>query len=252
MNYSYPRQVNFESIYNFRDLGGYHTTEGNKVAWRKLFRSGNLNSMTGNDFHRLKEELGLSSVLDLRSNFEIEQQGIGLLSNSDIKYYNISLISDGGDEEANRRRYQGLSDMGELYTKLTRQKDFGQLIIESLEIIAESTNHPLVFHCSAGKDRTGILAAIILSILRVADEDIVNDYCLSAPYSEILFNRVKIETRASEEVKSLPDYFWKVAPKSMLLLLTMLKQEYGSVREYLKVQGANDSLFKRLEKVLST
>ena len=247
-----PQQVNFESIFNFRDLGGFRTSEGYKVAWGKLFRSGELRQMTGNDLINLKEKIGLACVIDLRSKYEIEHQGIGLLADSGIKYKNVSLIPDGGNKDTQRERYAGLHNMGEFYIKLARQKQFGQSVIEALEIMAETANQPLVFHCTAGKDRTGILAAIVLSILGVVDEDIVNDYCLSAPYVEFLYNRKKSETQKEENQDNLPEFFWKVAPENMVLFLTALKQEYGSTRQYIKTKGAEQSLIDLLKKNLLT
>jgi protein-tyrosine phosphatase len=242
--------MNFNSIGNFRDLGGYHTHEGYTVAWRKIFRSSDLSNMTDNDFSKLRDELRITSVINLRSNFEIERQGVGLINNSEIKYHHVSLMSDGGDREANQRRYKGLTNMGELYLQLIQHKEFGRRIVEALEIIAEPANHPLVFHCSAGKDRTGILAAIILGILGVADEDIINDYCLSASYIEALYNRIRSEPQMDEDAKSLPDFFWKVVPESMALFLTTLKQEYGSAEQYIKAQGAEPELIRLLKRSL--
>jgi protein-tyrosine phosphatase len=189
--------------------------------------------MTRRDLNRLSKELGLCSVLDLRSSYEIEKQGVGLLSGSGISYHNISLITDGGDRQANERRYQGLTNMGEFYSNLARHKEFGKRIIEALKVIAEPANHPLVFHCSAGKDRAGILAAFLLSILKVADEDISNDFSLLTPYMEMLLSRMKSDAQMAEDARSLPDYFWQASPKLMHLFLTALKREYGSAREYL-------------------
>ena len=68
MQHFYSRQINFQCIYNFRDLGGYKTNEGHEVAWRKLFRSGELQKMTTKDAEKLKQEIGLACVLDLRIN----------------------------------------------------------------------------------------------------------------------------------------------------------------------------------------
>jgi protein tyrosine/serine phosphatase len=162
----------------------------------------------------------------------------------------VSLITDGGDRKANERRYKHFTDIGEFYLHLVRQKEFLELIIEALDVIAEPRNHPLLFHCSAGKDRTGILTAILLNILDVTDEDIINDYSLSASYMEVLLNRMKSESQMAEDSKSLPDYFWKAAPESMAAFLSFLSKEYGSVRGYLKAKGAELSLFERLEKAL--
>jgi protein-tyrosine phosphatase len=246
----YSRQIGFESIANFRDLGGYHTSDGKTVTWRRIFRSGQLHEMTQNDFKQLGDSLGLAAVIDLRSTFEIERQGIGLLSGSDIKYHNISFISDGGNRTANEIRYKGLTDMSGLYLNLMRQKDFGKRLVEALEIISATENQPLVFHCSAGKDRTAILAAILLGVLGVKSQDIIEDFCLSAPYSEVLKKRMEGDPRWAKDAKALPDFFWKVSPDSMALFLSALNKEHGSIRGYLEAQGAESSLVFRLERAL--
>ena len=246
----YSRQITFDSIPNFRDIGGYKTRGGDTVAWRRLFRSGDLRHMTQGDFQKLEEEIRLVTVIDLRSNFEIKNQGVGLISGTGIKYINISLISDGGDREANERRYRNFTNMGQFYVDLVRQKGFGKGIIEALAVIAKPENHPLIFHCSAGKDRTGILAAILLSVLDVADEDIKNDYCMSAAYIETIISRMKSEPEISEDVKSLPGYFWETVPESMALLLTTLRKEYGSINGYLESRHIEPSLIGQLESAL--
>ena len=246
----YSRQIEFESIANFRDLGGYQTSDGKTVSWRRLFRSGQLHEMTQNDFGQLREHIGLATVIDLRSTYEIERQGIGLLSGSGIRYHNISFISDGGNRTANEKRYKGLTDMSGLYLNLMRQKDFGKRLIEALEIVAATENQPLVFHCSAGKDRTAILAAVLLGVLGVRSQDIIEDFCLSAPYTVVLLKRMQGDPRWAEDAKALPDFFWKVSPDSMALFLNTINKEHGSIRGYLEAQGAEITLAPRLEKSL--
>jgi protein-tyrosine phosphatase len=76
------RNIVFNSIVNFRDIGGYRTQGGNIIAWRRIFRSGELNHMTENDFNILSNELKVTSVIDLRSKFETQRDGLGLLSGS--------------------------------------------------------------------------------------------------------------------------------------------------------------------------
>jgi protein-tyrosine phosphatase len=177
---SYSRHIALDSVINFRDLGGYRTHSGKTVVWRRLFRSGELNRMTGTDFAAFKQQLGVVSVIDLRSRLEVDKQGTSLLTGSGIKYYNISFIPDGGDKGANEVRYKNFTNMGEFYLDLMQNKELGGRIVEALEIIALAENHPLVFHCAVGKDRTGILAAVLLNILGVPDDDVIEDYALSA------------------------------------------------------------------------
>lgn len=176
------REIAFESILNFRDLGGYQTADGRKVAWRRLFRSGNLAEMTENDFNKFHKELGISVIIDLRSDYEIKRQGLGIVSNPGIMHRNVCFITDGGKKEMNDRQFQGVTHLGETYFNMVHTPGFGEKVVEALEVIADNNSTPLVFHCFAGKDRTGILASMILSSLNVSDADIAADYALSAPY----------------------------------------------------------------------
>ena len=126
-----------------------------------------------------------------------------------------------------------------------------------VEMIHEGTgiepeNHPLVFNCAIGKDRTGILAAILLSVLGVKDEDIIEDYSLSTPYMEELLERIRSDPEIARAIEPLPAYFWEAAPESMSLFLSTLRREYGSMRDYLKAQGAESSLIQSLESALLT
>jgi len=247
----YPRHIKFENVINFRDIGGYPARDGYTVAWRRLFRSGEFRNMTGSDLDQLTGEIGLASVIDLRSSMEVERQGIGLFSEADIKYHNISFLA-GGNRDEDERLFREFTNMGQFYLHLARKSEFGERIVAALEIIAESKNHPLVFHCAMGKDRTGILAAVLLSVLGVKDEDIIEDYSLSTPYMEELLERINSDPKMAEGIKQLPDYLWEASPESMELFLSTLRQEYGSIEDYLKVQGVEPSLTQRLEKALLT
>jgi protein-tyrosine phosphatase len=108
----------------------------------------------------------------------------------------------------------------------------------------------LVFNCAIGKDRTGILAAMLLSTLGVAEKDIIEDYSLSDQYMDELRQLLNNEGKIPKDVPPLPDFFWRAAPESMTLLLTTLRRDYGSIADYLKVMGAEEDLEKRLEKAL--
>ena len=122
--------------------------------------------------------------------------------------------------------------------------------ISTLEVIAKAENHPLVFNCAIGKDRTGVLAAMLLSIIGVPDEDIIEDYTLSGPYMEELLEQIKNNPKAAENVPEVPDYFWKAVPESMEIFLTTLRKNYGSIPTYLKSMGSADGLIERLKEAL--
>jgi protein-tyrosine phosphatase len=244
---SYPRHIRFEAVFNFRDLGGYWTRGGQTIAWRRLFRSSELHHMTSHDIIQLKEGIRLRSVIDLRSSRQLEP--FSPLNEVGVEYYNIPLIDRGNDQE---NVNQDFSNMGEVYSYLVRREEFGRRVVEALEIISEPDNLPLVFHCSAGKDRTGLLTAIVLGILGVTDEDIIEDYTLTAPYMKELINRWNSDPKATEALKNVPEYLLEASPESMTFFLSTLKREYGSVTGYVEAHGAEVSLIHRLETALLT
>ena len=246
---SYSRHIKLEKVINFRDIGGYPTRDGNTVAWRRIFRSGDLTRMSPSDNNHLAEEIALETVLDLRSGIET-QKGICPLSQAGVGYYNIPFMTDGGNREEEERLFSKFTNMGHFYLHLVKRPEFGNSILKALELIAERDNHPLVFHCAVGKDRTGILTAVLLSVLGVADKDIVEDYTLSGPYMEQLDMSSDKDPEMAEAIQHLPAYFWEASPESMALFLAALQQEYGSVTDYLYAQGAKSALMENLKKVL--
>jgi protein-tyrosine phosphatase len=247
----YPRQIHFEGITVFRELGGYKARGGKTVGWRRIFRSSELLSMSPGDIIRLKE-VGLKAVINLRSPKEPEKhQEISLLNEMGARYYNVPFrLSSALLVTREEELYPKFSNMGEVYLNRISDKGYGQRIIEALEIIAGIENLPLLFHCAVGKDRSGVLAAFLLSVLGVADEDVIKDYILSGPYMKGILESIKNDPQMPDNVKNLPAYHWEATPESMTLLLSTLKKEYGSTEGYLKAQGADSSLVKRLEKAL--
>jgi protein-tyrosine phosphatase len=247
----YSRSIDFEAVSGFRDLGGYPAKDGRMVAWRRLFRSGELRRMTDNDLQKFKKEIGIAAVIDLRHARDgiAQQQEINLLNQVGAKYFYVPLNTN-ADRSKERVQYQNYSHMGLVYLSRLRHQEYGRRIIEALEIIAQPDNHPLVFHCVAGKDRSGVLAAFVLSVLGVADKDIIEDYSFSAQHMKALFERMSKDPNISEDILNLPAYTWEAAPESMEWFLSNLKREYGSAREYLEIQGAEKSLFGKLEQAL--
>jgi protein-tyrosine phosphatase len=246
----YNRHLKFASVMNFRDIGGYKGHQGKTVAWRRVFRSGEFRNITPEDMKRLTEELRIKHVIDLRSSFELQNHGKGLLEGSNIKYCNIAFMTNQGDPESNSKQFNELTNLGDFYIDLARQKSYGQKIVEALELIADTQNHPLVFHCAVGKDRTGMLAAMILSLLGVMEADIIQDYTLSEPYMDELLAKIKVNAKLGEGVPDIPDVFWRASAESMKILLGMMHKEYGGPEGYLKAMGMTADVPKKLQKGL--
>jgi protein-tyrosine phosphatase len=248
----FSRQINIEFVGNLRDLGGYRTQSGRRITWRRLFRSGELRHKTGGDVALLRQETGLVSVLDLRGDMEIREESVSLLATGGIKYHNVPLIAGGrgpgSDGEGDL--FARFTSMGEFYLFLMGHEDFGKRMVAALEVIADSENHPVLFHCTVGKDRTGILSAAVLSVLGVADEDIINDYYLTTSHMPGFIERMKEIPQAADMLENLPAYFWEASRESMALVLSEVRRNYGSIRGYLGTHGCDVSLFRRLESAL--
>ncbi len=242
--HAFERHIPLEGVFNFRDVGGYRTGDGRSVRWRRIFRSDELQHITHDDSHYLRGDIGLATVIDLRHSVEREQLGTAPWSDMGIRYLNLP-FSEGGD--AARQRARSLSNLGELYLQLLAQPFFGSRMLQALETIAQTDNHPLVFHCTAGKDRTAVLAGVLLSILGVEEEDIIKDYALTSQYMEGRVKRAESNPVLAERRRHMPGWLLNPAPENMAMLLSYLRREHGSARGYVKEHGGNDALLQQLE-----
>lgn len=208
--------------------------------------------MSRPDIARLKEDIRPRAVIDLRTPREPnKQREISLLGEMGARYHNVPFKPELPDYvKQETELFRDATDLGALYLYRIRQPELGKRLVDSLELIADRNNHPLVFHCTVGKDRTGVLAAMLLGAAGVMDEDIIHDYTLSAPFTPAIRDRMRNDPAVPPEVKELPDFQWEASAESMARFLALLRREYGSAAGYLRVQGADNSLPQRLEEAL--
>lgn len=172
------RRVPFDGVTNFRDLGGYPTTEGRRTRWGRVFRSDALHRFTSEDRRRY-EALGLHAVYDLRGDEERE------LHPNPFPSVQIALLSRPADEPVPDRGIRQDAGSGEqllreMYSGLLAHAapTFGRL----LNGLAEPDGLPAVIHCTGGKDRTGMTAALLLELLKVPRQQVLDDYELTSRY----------------------------------------------------------------------
>jgi protein-tyrosine phosphatase len=243
---TFDRHLRFGSVMNFRDIGGYRGHGGKAVVWRRIFRSAEFKNITREDLKRLTGELGVNFIMDLRSSDELKKNGTGLISECGVKYCNIAFMTDDdGTPEENAKRFKNIANLGDFYLVLLRDKEFGTRLVQALQTIAEPANHPLV-----GKDRTGLLTAMLLTLLGVKEADIIEDYTLSEPYMDEMLARIKADPKKGEGVPDIPEYFWKASASSMQKVLDTLKKDHGSVERYLATMGMDAALPQHLQKLL--
>lgn len=180
------RLLNFEGIANFRDLGGYRTTDGKEVKWGVLYRAGTLAESSNADLHAL-QQLNLNTLIDFRSSAEKEAEPNRLPDPTTINVVEIPTLDDGNQaivEEIMGRiensDFDGF-DPNELMLDGNRQfaSTFTPQFREFVQTVLKADGAPVVWHCSAGKDRTGFAAAILLRILGVPQDVVMQDYLAS-------------------------------------------------------------------------
>jgi len=217
------RRIPLRGPVNFRDLGGYETVDGQRVRWRRLFRSDSLSPVTVEDAELLTGELGLLAVVDLRTRKEVEREGRGGLADVALHYHHIPLVDD--VENDPDRPWD--NSLHEAYAHMLGKRA-GRLS-EALEAIAsEVAEHPTVFHCVVGKDRTGIMAALVLGLLGVSDEDIVADYALTGEVMAAMIERYPRRALKSSAGSPYPSAILRAEADTMRQTLGELADQYGS------------------------
>lgn len=241
----HSREITFDGCFNFRDLGGYPTASGRRVRWRRLFRSDHSAALSEGDCERMTGELGLCTVLDLRAP-AWQQESPSKLG---VRCVSLPLYSD----EAEAGMKSRIDVSARTWMRMNRDDAEGAVIAKVFALLADETSYPLVFHCIMGKDRTALIAALVLGVLGVADEDIVRDYAMSGPNMRRWVERLRDRGRLPADgsfTKELPRSFFVTPPSAMRSLLDEVRYTHGSVRGYLNSCGVAAAMVAGLERAL--
>ena len=236
------RRVAVEGCHNFRDLGGY-PADGGRVRWRRLFRADGLHALTPGGVATLRDAIGLGDIIDLRSTAELELDGRGLLAETAIRFHHLPLF----DGDRGRRAPPIGANLADLY--------FGMLDVarEPLARVVTTlarTDAPAVFHCAAGKDRTGVVSALLLSLLGVRDEIIVADYAATRESLDAIVERLMASDGYRGMFEELPPDTLHADPETMESLLERVRERFGSMLGYARGIGISDADVARLRALL--
>jgi protein-tyrosine phosphatase len=240
------RKIALEAVHNFRDLGGYRTADGRTTRWRTLYRADGLYRLTAADVDTVRA-LGLATVIDLRTPDELTERGRFPLDDHPAAYHHLPII----DVVWSAEEVASLSDdssevMLHLYLDMFRRGE--QELVQLLQILARPDVLPAVFHCAAGKDRTGVASAVILGVLGVPADIIVADYALSAEAMERM--EAWFEANMPQMVERMaqqPKAFRSADPRTMEGLLHLIDDRHGSMKGYVRSLGVGDDVFAGLE-----
>jgi protein-tyrosine phosphatase len=228
----YPRNLTFSSTYNFRDVGGYAGLDGRTVRWRRLFRADSLHRLKGADWEAFAA-LGVRSVIDLRRPPEIEEHG-RVAEAEDLAYLNAVLHHIDWSEVPHPAGVVHARWLADRYLNFIADGRAG--LRAALEVIADPQAAPVVVHCMAGKDRTGVVCALTLGLLGVSDEDIAEDYALTETAMKSLTAYLREHNPKAIEGN---DHMFDSPAAAMLLFLEDLRTQHGSVEKYVREIGVS-------------
>lgn len=221
-------KITLLGTHNTRELGGYPLKNGQKTRLHSLLRSDSLHDLDAKDCKTLYA-YGVRTVVDLRSQAECADAPCALLGWHDIAYHNVPLL-----DSIHSSGFQGTlpKSMGEMYVDLLDKSQ--PLIRQALALLAQASGCAL-FNCTAGKDRTGVIAMLFLLAAGVDEETVIADY--AATYQ----NLERFIAARMAAIKALradaPEYLFRSDPEQMAAAIAHLNQTYGGIENYLSVIG---------------
>ena len=234
--------IELEGAVNVRDLGGLPTQDGRRTAGGRLLRADNLQELSASDVAKLVRDIGVTTVVDLRSSNELESEGPAPLDAvAGVRHVHHPVLPEVGSTtdviaealliKANhdKSRYPDDPVCGHYLGYLEDRPD---QIVAALRSIAHSEGAALV-HCAAGKDRTGVVVALALTVAGVCPEDVVEDYAASGDRTEAVLARLRRSRTYARDIDSKPVTAHRVRPETMAAFLEQMGSRYGGVDRWL-------------------
>lgn len=227
---SRQRYLALEGSYNIRDIGGYPTQDGHATRWGAIVRADSLSNLPLAS-QRTLLDYPIHTVIDLRRSSELQASPDVFAQSPHVKYVNISLLED----ENKVGQVQSLEELYRLMLETSQEP-----IKLTIETLAQKDTFPCLLHCTIGKDRTGLIVALLLGLSDVDPTIIADDYALSEQYLDPLFQSYR--ARAEQSGNNTQRLAWLVRSRheTMLATLAYLEEHYGSVRNYLSSIGITD------------
>lgn len=246
------RRVPLQGSVNFRDLGGYNTSDGRRVKWGQVFRSDNLGRLTERDVSYV-QRMGIRMVCDFRTPAEANKLPDRISSTEPGSYLHLP-IQHGEFDPANtfeRIKNGDIEWMTEEFMiegYIKNIDNFAPVWSTFLNTLAEGSRRPLVFHCTGGKDRAGVCAALILLSLGVPEQTVIYDHGLSNLYIAAVLGKTyeQIRSRGVDPNQVAP-YF--TAPKNAIVAaMRHIRRTYGSAADYLiNKAGVDEKVIAQLK-----
>jgi len=231
---SMSRHLPVQGAYNIRDLGGYKSVLGKTIPWRRFLRSDSLHRLADGEIERL-HAIGLRKVIDLRTPAELAQAPNPFASYPNVQFANVPLFDDLSPEALSKTRRPGDDPLIAFYMAAIDTR--GAAISAIMAEIAGVEQGAVLFNCTAGKDRTGIIAALLLGLADVPHDQIVEDYTLTADLiTDLVAEFLELSRARGGDTESYAKLLQSPGP-TMASTLAQIQAKYGSISEYLEAIG---------------
>jgi protein tyrosine/serine phosphatase len=241
--------VQLPDLRNWRDVGGLATGDGRHVRSGVVYRSASPMFLDAEQVTHLVEGLGVRTRVDLRSDVEIAEVTNEHLADAAIHVAHLPFRAGGTWQE-----HPASVEVGtRVATHYMRYLEHSPGSVTGVaRLLADAETGPVLMHCSAGKDRTGVALAVVLSAVGVLHEEIVRDYARTQEDLEALLDQLRGLPRYAERLAALPEEGLTAEPASMEIFLSRLEQEHGGARSYLTHHGVGPEILADLEASLLT
>lgn len=217
--------IDVEGACNVRDIGGYIGLDGKVVKMGRFIRAGGLNGLTKAGIKAVRN-LGTDCIIDLRSTREVQTMPDTLAQDQEIRYFHIPMLDYIQSSFASGDLTMFPASMSEMYIGLLEhdQDDF----LKIFRLFANESYKTTIFHCTAGKDRTGVTAMLLLGLAGVSKADIIQDYAHSERF--IVLPSFDVD---------IPAYVFESKPETMAAAMDYLEGHYGGIGKYLEHIGVD-------------
>jgi protein-tyrosine phosphatase len=246
------RRVPLEGSVNFRDLGGYETSDGRRVKWGKVFRSDNLGRLTDRDVSFL-QRMGIRMVCDFRTPAEVKKRPDRFPRKARGRYLHLPIQHGEFDPAGTFDRIKNgdiewMTEEFMITGYLKNIDDVAPVWSRFFNTLADGSKRPLVFHCTGGKDRAGVCTALILLTLGVPEETVIDDHGRSNLYIAAVLERIYDQIRSyGVDPNQMVPYF--TAPRNAIVAVVRhIRRTYGSAVDYLvNKAGVDEKLLEQLK-----
>jgi protein-tyrosine phosphatase len=234
--------IDLEGAVNVRDLGGLPTEDGGETVAGRLLRSDNLQDLSPSDVATLVGEFGVTTVVDLRSTHELAAEGPAPLDAVDgVRHVHHPVLPERGEStdivaaallsrrEQDQSRYPDDPAAGHYLGYLEDRPD---QVTGALRTIARAPG-PALVHCAAGKDRTGVVIALALSVAGVRPAAIIADYAATGERVELILDRLRSSATYKADIDGKPAIVHEARPQTMTAFLAEVDARHGGVTAWL-------------------